>query len=93
MPTPKHTDPKPHDGPILFEEGDFHGVSDGLSKDPQYNDRRLIARRKLLALGKRALPKLAEMQREEEGQAGGQGGVVRIIFTQLYEYYSTINVN
>ena len=60
MPTPKHSDPKPHDGPILFEEGDFHGLSEGLARDPQYNDRRLIARRKLLALGKRALPKLAE---------------------------------
>ena len=60
MPTPKHADPKPHSGPILFEEGDFHGVSDGLARDPQYNDRRLIARRKLLARGKRALPALEE---------------------------------
>lgn len=60
MPTPKHTDPKPHDGPILFEEGDFHALSESLCRDPQFNDRRLTARRKLLALGKAALPALAE---------------------------------
>jgi hypothetical protein len=30
-----------------FEEGDFHVLGETLSKDPQYNDRRLVARRKL----------------------------------------------
>ena len=47
--------PLPGDiGAVHFEEGDFHSLSDALSKDPQYNDRRLVARRKLLALGKEA---------------------------------------
>ena len=45
-------EPQPLTGQILFEEGDFHALSEGLSKDPQFNDRRLMARRKLLALGK-----------------------------------------
>ena len=45
-------EPQPLRGEILFEEGDFHALSDALCKDPQYNDRRLLARRKLLALGK-----------------------------------------
>jgi hypothetical protein len=35
-----------------FDDGDFHCLSSGLSRDPQYNDRRLVARRKLLSLAK-----------------------------------------
>src|SRR5262245_44075129 len=35
-----------------FDEGDFHVLSPGLARDPQYNDRRLAVRRKLLALAK-----------------------------------------
>ncbi len=54
-------EPKPLEGEISFEEGDFHGLSEGLCGDPQYNDRRLVARRKLLALGKRVQPRLAEL--------------------------------
>jgi len=46
-------EPAPLGGAISFEEGDFHSLSADLASDPQYNDRRLIARRKLLALGKR----------------------------------------
>lgn len=49
-------------GEVAFEEGDFHALSEGLCRDPQYNDRRLLARRKLLALGKRAAREI-----EEEG--------------------------
>lgn len=37
---------------LPFEEGDFHCLSSGLSRDPQYNDRRLVLRRKLLSLAK-----------------------------------------
>lgn len=37
---------------IQFEEGDFHALSERLCGDPQFNDRRLLARRKLLTLGK-----------------------------------------
>jgi hypothetical protein len=48
------SEPSPLTGAVAFEEGDFHALSEGLCKDPQYNDRRLLARRKLLALGKRA---------------------------------------
>lgn len=35
-----------------FEEGDFHSLSPACARDPQYDDRRLVLRRKLLALGK-----------------------------------------
>lgn len=48
----KQAEPKPVSGVICFEEGDFHSLSDGLCRDPQYNDRRLLARRRLAALGK-----------------------------------------
>ncbi len=52
-------EPRPAAGRVLFEEGDFHGLSSGLAGDPQYNDRRLLARRKLLALGKEAAERIA----------------------------------
>jgi hypothetical protein len=48
-------DARPLAGEVVLEEGDFHGLSAGLAHDPQYNDRRLLARRKLLTLGKRAV--------------------------------------
>lgn len=51
-------EPKPLDALAPFEEGDFHALSDSLSRDPQYNDRRLMARRKLAAIGKEALAKI-----------------------------------
>ena len=35
-----------------FVEGDFHVLSSGLARDPQYNDKRLETRRKLLSLAK-----------------------------------------
>jgi len=35
-----------------FEEGDFHALSEALARDAQYNDRRLVLRRKLLGLAK-----------------------------------------
>ena len=35
-----------------FTEGDFHALSPACARDPQYDDRRLVLRRKLLALGK-----------------------------------------
>ena len=37
---------------VAFEDADFHGVSARLARDPQYNDRRLVLRRKLLSLTK-----------------------------------------
>jgi hypothetical protein len=35
-----------------FVEGDFHVLSGGLARDPQFNDKRLETRRKLLSLAK-----------------------------------------
>lgn len=37
---------------LPLEEGDFHSLSAGLARDPQFNDRRLVLRRKLLSLAK-----------------------------------------
>jgi hypothetical protein len=37
---------------IAFTEGDFHALSPACARDPQYDDRRLVLRRKLLDLGK-----------------------------------------
>jgi len=48
-------EPRPLTGEVAFEEGDFHALSEGLAGDGQYNDRRLVTRRKLLALGKSAV--------------------------------------
>ena len=52
-------EPLPVEGAIVFEEGDLYALSERLSRDPQYNDRRLILRRKLGALAKQfvALPR------------------------------------
>jgi len=44
---------------VPFEEGDFHALSEGLCRDPQYDDRRLLARRKLGAVGKEAAARIA----------------------------------
>lgn len=67
MPKPPSTaasgvepEPRPLAGAIRLEEGDFHALSEGLCGDPQYNDRRLVLRRKLLALGKLAAARVAE---------------------------------
>jgi len=57
--SPRSDEPRPAAGEIVLEEGDFHALSEGLARDPQYNDRRLLARRKLLALGKRAAGEIA----------------------------------
>jgi hypothetical protein len=45
-------EPSPISGTVCFEEGDFHALSEGLAGDVDANARRLVARRKLLALGK-----------------------------------------
>jgi hypothetical protein len=45
-------EPRPLDGELLFEEGDFHALSSACARDPQYNDRRLRTRRVLGALAK-----------------------------------------
>jgi len=48
-----HEEPRPIEGPILFEESDFRALAPGLASNPDYNAHRLAARRRLLALGKR----------------------------------------
>lgn len=47
-------DPEPRVVPelVALDDGDFHVLSAGLCRDPQYNDRRLVLRRKLLSLAK-----------------------------------------
>jgi hypothetical protein len=53
---PPRTDPDPEPQAkaelVPFVEGDFHVLSPALARDPQFNDRRLELRRKLLALAK-----------------------------------------
>lgn len=55
------TEPKPIEGPILFEESDFRALGATLASNPDYNAHRLAARRKLLALGKRAAARAGEL--------------------------------
>lgn len=50
---PREEEPRPLDGPILFEESDFRALAPALASNPEYNAHRLAARRRLLALGKR----------------------------------------
>lgn len=54
MTTVPRPEPEPHAKAELvpFEDGDFHVLAPALARDPQYNDRRLVLRRKLLSLGK-----------------------------------------
>jgi hypothetical protein len=57
-------EPKPLAALEPFEEGDFHALSEGLGRDPQYNDRRLVARRKLGTIAQAAVVRIAS---ETEG--------------------------
>lgn len=54
MPIPSASEPEPSPlaGEIRFEEGDLAALGESCARDPQYNDRRLVLRRKLLALAK-----------------------------------------
>jgi hypothetical protein len=54
-------EPRPLRGEVVFEEGDFHSLSKALAGDPQYNDRRLVARQKILALGKKVVKETAAL--------------------------------
>jgi hypothetical protein len=49
---PEAAEPRAAPGLVPLEEGDFHALSEGCARDPQYNDRRLVLRRKLLGLGR-----------------------------------------
>ncbi len=61
-----HEEPKPSEGPILFEESDFRALVPPLASNPDYNAHRLAARRRLLALGKRAVAGAKELGLELE---------------------------
>jgi hypothetical protein len=65
-------EPAPLAGLAPFEDGDFHCLSEGLARDPQYDDRRLVARRKLAAVGKEALARIA-------AAGGGPGGTPELV--------------
>jgi hypothetical protein len=54
-------EPQPIEGPILLEESDFRALAPPLASNPDYNAHRLAARRKLLALGKRAAARAGEL--------------------------------
>jgi hypothetical protein len=58
---PRPEEPRPIEGPILFEESDFRALAPGLASNPEYNAHRLAARRKLLALGKRSAAAAGEL--------------------------------
>jgi hypothetical protein len=53
-------EPGPLSAMVAFEEGDFHALGEALGRDPQYNDRRLVARRKLGAIARAATARIAE---------------------------------
>lgn len=57
----REEEPRPLEGPILFEESDFRALAPGLASNPDYNAHRLAARRRLLALGKRAVTSAGEL--------------------------------
>lgn len=59
MATTGDQEPKPLAGLAPFEEGDFHALTESLGRDPQYNDRRLVTRRKLASIAKFAVDELA----------------------------------
>ncbi len=48
-------EPAPLEGALSFEEGDFHALSESMARDLDASARRLVTRRKLLALGQRAV--------------------------------------
>lgn len=61
-------EPKPLPALAAFEEGDFHALGDPLCRDPQYNDRRLVTRRKLLSIANAALERLTADAKESGGE-------------------------
>jgi hypothetical protein len=60
-----------------FEEGDFHALDGSLSREPQYDDRRLLARRKLGAVAREAVERIGAGE-------GGRPGPELISRTSLH---------
>ncbi|HUR27597.1 MAG TPA: hypothetical protein VM509_05375 [Planctomycetota bacterium] len=69
-------EPKLLDGLAPFEEGDFHALSETLARDPQYNDRRLVARRKLGTIAQAAVKAI---------ERGTEGEVALLQRTSLHQ--------
>ena len=61
-------EPKPLETLSAFEEGDFHALTESLGRDAQYNDRRLVTRRKLAAIAKAAVDELTAKAKETGGK-------------------------
>ena len=76
-------EPPPLAGLPAFEEGDFHCLSEGLARDSQYDDRRLLARRKLAAVAKAALARIAQPA-DVGGVEGAGGGPELVSRTSLH---------
>ena len=64
-------EPKPLAELAPFEEGDFHALTEALGRDPQYNDRRLVTRRKLASIAKLAVDEIA-------AEVAGKGGAIEL---------------
>jgi len=60
-------EPKPLAELAAFEEGDFHALTESLGRDPQYNDRRLVTRRKLASIAKLAVDEVVAEVVEKGG--------------------------
>ncbi len=54
------SEPSPSEEELHFQEADFYALSEGLSRDAQYNEQRLVLRRKLGGLAKRFVSKNSE---------------------------------
>jgi hypothetical protein len=67
-PDPSDVEPAPLASLAPFEEGDFHALTEPLARDPQYDDRRLVARRKLGAIAKLAVERLVREARASGGE-------------------------
>ena len=55
------TEPAPLGGMIRFEPWDFEALAPERARNPELNEQRLAARRRLLALGKALVPRAAEL--------------------------------
>jgi hypothetical protein len=57
QPSPADSEPTPESALLPFQEADFFALSEGLSRDAQYNEQRLALRRKLGGLAKHFVAK------------------------------------
>ena len=71
-----------------FAEGDFHALSAACARDPQYDDRRLVLRRKLLAIGKAFIerPAVADVGLEARGSLHQPHAFNRMQVSRMWVY-------